>query len=117
MFISQVRNRYTPLHDLKWSAAEKVIARKAFDRALKQELDAVIEKTKSMAQKIQQPACVWKLESFLTKRRNEIDCEYDYRYSILPFVFSALIRKGRLSEEDLQGLREDKMRYIRKFAA
>ena len=67
-----------------------------------------------MAQKIQQPADVWKLES---KRRNEIDCEYDYRHSILPLVFSALIRKGRLSEDDVQGLREDKMHYIRKFAA
>ena len=54
MFISQVRN--TPLHNLKWSTAEKTIARKAFDRALKQELDAVIQKTKSMAQKIQQPS-------------------------------------------------------------
>ncbi len=117
MFISQIRNRYAPLHNLKWSAAEKVIARKAFDRALKQELDAVIQKTKSMAQEIQQPAEVWELENYLTKRRNEIDCEYDYRYSVLPFVFSALIRKGRLSEEDLQGLREDKMVYVRLAAA
>ena len=117
MFISQLRNRYTPLHDLKWSAAEKVIARKAFDRALKQELDAVIQETKSKAAKVQQPADVWKLERYLTERRNQIDCEYDYRYSVLPFVFGALIRKGRLSEEDVQGLREDKMHYIRKFAA
>ncbi len=37
----------TPMQDLKWSAAEKVIARKAFNLALERELQAVILKPKA----------------------------------------------------------------------
>ena len=74
------------MRNLKWSSAEKAIARKAFDRALNQDLDAVIDR------------------------------EYDYRYSVLLTVFAGLIRKGRLREEDLQGLAEDKLGHIRQMA-
>src|ERR1700682_1217130 len=46
----------TAMRDLKWSPAEKAIARKAFDRALGRELEAVILETKSKAAKIQEPS-------------------------------------------------------------
>ncbi len=100
------------MHDLKWSPAEKAIARKAFEQALLREFEAVIRKTKELAAKIQQPSDLWELESYLGKRRREIDQQFDYRYSVLPIVFGVLIRKGRLSEEALRGLSDDKLNWI-----
>ena len=53
-------------------------------------------------------------------RRNtgnrRIDRQYDYRYSVLLNVFAGLIQKGRLREQDLQGLSEEKLRQIRHMA-
>src|SRR5258708_35102669 len=100
------------MRDLRWSPAEKAIARKVFESALQQELEAVIREAKEMAAKIQQVSDVWDLESYLTQRRREIDRQYDYRYSVLPEVFGNLIREGRLREEDLRGLGDDKLAYV-----
>jgi hypothetical protein len=36
-----------------------------------------------MAGKIEQPAELWDLESYLTQSRKQIDRKYDYRYSVL----------------------------------
>ena len=107
---------YTDMRDLKWSATEKAIARKAFDSALQRELDAVIREAKERAAKIAQPADLWELERWLTQRRHEIDRTYDYRYSVLPLVFRTLIRNGRLTEQELRGLAEGKLAYIRQAA-
>jgi hypothetical protein len=112
----EVRDTDTSIRDLKWSPAEKAIARKAFERALQQDLEAVIREARKMAEKIEQPSDLWELERYLTKRRKEIDRQYDYRYSVLLFVFADLIRKGRLREEDLHGMSEDKLGYIRSYA-
>jgi hypothetical protein len=103
---------YTKMRNLKWSPAEKVIARKAFNRALQREFEVVIRETKQMSGKIKQPSELWELEGYLTQSRKEIDRKYDYRYSVLPLVFGDLVREGRLSEEELRGLAEDKLRYI-----
>jgi hypothetical protein len=54
----------TAMRDLKWSPAEKAIARKALDRALGRELEAVILETKSKAAKIQEPSGLWELERY-----------------------------------------------------
>jgi len=112
----EVPDPHNSIRDLKWSGAEKTIARKAFERALHQDLEAVIRETRKMAETIEQPSDVWELERYLTQRRKEIDCQYDYRYSVLLFVFADLIRKGRLREEDLHGLSEDKLEHIRQMA-
>ena len=56
------------------------------------------------------------LGTFLTGRRKQIDRQYDYRYSVLLNVFVDLIQKGRLREQDLQGLSEEKLRHIRQMA-
>jgi hypothetical protein len=97
----------TAMHDLKWSAAEKVIVRKAFNLALKRELQTVILEAKSKAAKIQEPSGLWDLEQYLTQRRQEIDRIYDYRYSVLPLVFANVLSNGRLSADELHGLGED----------
>src|ERR1700738_4187608 len=85
----------TAMRGLKWSPAEKANAPKAFDRALGRELEAVILETKSKAATIQEPSGLWELERYLTQRRQEIDREYDYRYSILPLVLANLLTGGR----------------------
>jgi hypothetical protein len=68
-----------------------------------------------MAGKIEQPADLWNLESYLTESRKEIDRKYDYRYSVLVGVFGRLVREGLLSEEELRGLGEDKLEFIRSY--
>ena len=62
---------------------------------------------------IEQPTDLWDLEHYLTESRKRIDRTYDYRYSVLTDVFGRLIREGRLSEKELQGLGEDKIDQAR----
>lgn len=38
----RAENRFTTIRDLKWSQAEKTVARRAFEKALRRELVAVI---------------------------------------------------------------------------
>ena len=113
MASSGALDQHPMMRELKWSPAEKAIARKAFDRALQRELEEVMRKAREMAARIAEPSELWELEEFLSKRRREIDRKYDYRYSVLPTVFGILIREGRLKEEELHGLREDKLSRIR----
>jgi len=56
------------------------------------------------------------LEHYLTERRKEIDRKYDYRYSQLTQVFGTLLYEKRLSEEELRGFGEDKLKSIRSVA-
>ena len=95
--------------ELKWSGAEKLIARKAFDLALKRDFNDLLRQTKQRIAKAKEPADLWELEDFLSKRRREMAVQFDFRYSVLPFVFADLIDKGRLSREDLRGLDGDKL--------
>ena len=113
---SATPNTYPYQNEPAWSKLEKAIARTAFDAALKRELQDVMQKTKQMANQIKEPADVWKLEDFLTKSRKEIDRKYDYRSSQLTQVFGRLLYEKRLWEEELRGLREDKLRAIHSFA-
>lgn len=105
------------MRDLTWSPAEKKIARSAFDLALAREFDTVTREAKRRAASIKDRSALWELEDYLTKSRKEIDRKYDYRYSVLPMVFGVLIREGRLSEEELCGLRDDKLDYIRRITS
>ena len=113
---SATQDSYPYQNEPVWSRSEKAIARKAFDAALGQELHEVIQEAKKMANEIQQSSDLWDLESYLTQRRKEIDRKYDYRYSRLTQVFGKLLHEGRLREEELRGLREDKLDAIRSCA-
>jgi len=107
---------HADVRGLRWSPVEKTIARKAFNLALQEELQSVIRETKDRAARIQQRFELWDLEHYLTKRRNEIDRKYDFRYSVIPFVLGGLLQEGRINEDHLRGLREDKLTYIRRAA-
>ena len=73
---------------MRWSPSEKAVARQAFDRALHREFEAVIREAQRLAAEIQQPSDLWELEDYLREQRKDIDSRYDYRYSVLPFVFA-----------------------------
>jgi hypothetical protein len=113
---SATQDSYPYPNEPIWSRSEKAIARTAFDAALKRELQEVIQETKQMASQINEPADLWDLEHYLTRRRKEIDRKYEYKYSQLTHVFGRLLHERRLCEEELRGLREDKLKSIRSFA-
>src|SRR5438105_2027138 len=99
-----------------WSRSEKVIVRTVFDAALKRELQEVMRKTKQMANQINKPADVWDLERYLTQLRKDIDSKYDFRSSRLTRVLGRLLCERRVSEDELRGLRKDKVEAIRSCA-
>ena len=110
------QNTYPWQNEPTWSKSEKAIARTAFDAALKRELQEVMRQAKQMANEIKEPTDAWDLEHYLTERRKEINRKYDYRYSQLTHVFGRLLYEGRVSEEELGGLREDKLKPIHSIA-
>src|SRR2546427_9376277 len=110
------QDSYPYQNEPTWSRSEKAVARAAFDAALGRELHEVIQKAKQLANDIQQSSDLWDLEHYLTERRKEIDHKYDYRYSQLTQVFGRLLYEKRLRQEELRGLREDKLKPIRSFA-
>jgi hypothetical protein len=113
---SATQDRYPNQNEPIWSRSEKTIARKAFDAALGRELHEVIQEAKKMASQIKEPSDLWDLERYLTERRKDIDRKYDTRGSRLKDVLGRLLFENRLGEEDLRGLRKEKMKSIRSFA-
>ena len=109
-------NPYPHQSQAIWSKSEKTIARTAFDAALGRELHEVIQDAKLMAKEIQKSSDLWDLEHHLTHRRKEIDRKYDFRSSRLIDVLGRLLYENRISEEDLRGLSEEKVKSIRTFA-
>ena len=105
------------MRDWKWSHSEKIVARQAFEQALYAEERDLIREAKDRAAAVEEVSELWQLESWLTQRRREIERQYDYRYSVLPFVFTTLIQQGRLRESDLHGLALEKMELIRNMAS
>jgi hypothetical protein len=113
---SAIQNRYPYPNEPIWSKSEKAIARRAFDAALAQELHQVIQEAKRLAREIKQSSDLWDLELHLTQRRKEIDRKYDFSGSRLAHVLGRLLCEGRVNEEQLSGLREDKLKSIRSHA-
>ena len=109
-------NVYSTMREMHWSPREKTIARRAFDRALHQELDATIQKAKQMAERIKKPDELWELERLLTQRRKEIDRKYEFKYSAVLLVLAELVRAGSISLDELRGLSDDKLRCVRGHA-
>jgi Photoprotection regulator fluorescence recovery protein len=113
---SATQDRYPYQNEQIWSRSEKIIAGTAFDAALGRELHEVIQEAKKMASQIKRSSDLWDLERCLTERRKAIDRKYDYRYLRLTHVFGRLLYEKRLREEELRGLREDKLKSIRSLA-
>ena len=105
------------MDDFKWSAAEKKIAKRAFDAALKRESEAVIAKLKGLAKNAENPEDIWVIHDYLAGQRKIMDGKYDYRYSQLIVVFGRLLRERWLKDGDLDGLSEQKLQTIRHIAS
>jgi hypothetical protein len=75
-----------------------------------------MEDARQRANRIRQPSDVWRLEQYLTQRRKEIDRKYQFRASHLTQVLGELLHEKRISERELRGLHEDKLRSVRSFA-
>ena len=99
-------------NDKKWSKSEKQIARQAYRAAYNRECKAILENVRIMMDEIEDPIGLWRLHDYLTDKRQETDEKYDYRYSVLRFVFARLIYEGWMHQEDLEGISEDKLQEI-----
>src|SRR5215469_17479833 len=77
---SASQDRYPYQNEPKWSRSETAIARRAFDAALKPELQEIMQEAKQKANHIKEPVGLWDLECYLTKRRKEIDSKNEFRF-------------------------------------
>lgn len=102
-------------HNLKWSASEKKVARRAYEAALERALAKIMAEFKARAAAAATPSEMWAIEDYLRLRRREIDDIFDYRYSKLPLVFARLIREGFLDEASLSDLSEEKQEIVRRL--
>jgi len=100
------------MNHIKWSKAEKKIARRAFDRAYEEECAELLAKVREMAVAATEPRDLWRIHDFLDDKRIETDRKYDYRGSVLVRVLGQLVHEGRVAIEELEGLREDKLARI-----
>lgn len=104
------------MSDQKWSPKEKKIARSAFDAALERELAASLAEFKQKALAANSFDDLWEMRTYLADRQRALDFKYDYRYSQLEMVFGLLLRDGRISEADLNGLADEKLDMIRRWS-
>jgi hypothetical protein len=102
--------------DLAWSDTEKKVAQTAFNKAYEREIAALIQEVSAQASSIAELEELWRLHDFLSARRHDVDGKYDYRYSVLVFVFSRLVKEGWLHLDELEGLERDKLSKIAALA-
>jgi len=105
------------MNDENWSTGEKKAARRAFEVAYERECAALIAKLKEQTNRASDANDLWQIQEFLAAARKETDHKYDYRYSVLIWVFARLMREGWLTVADLSGLREDKIEEIKSLAS
>ncbi len=103
-------------NEKEWSKSEKEIARKVYRAAYNRECKAISENVRKMADEIENSTDLWRLHTYLTEKREETDEKYDYRYSVLRFVFARLLQEGWIKQEDLSGISEDKLQEISAIA-
>ena len=102
--------------ETNWSKSEKKGAEEAFKRAYEREVKSLIKEVRQKGSEISEIDQVWQLHDFLSARRHEIDGKYDYRYSVLIFVFARLLQEGWLNLEELGFLEQDKLAKINVLA-
>jgi len=101
--------------ETEWSKQEKEIALRAFSAAYECECISIAHRALKMMAEINEPSDIWEIHDCLTEKRKETDQKYDFRYSVLLFVFARLICEGWVREEDLNGLSGKKLQEIRRI--
>ena len=99
-----------------WTAQEEEIARRAFERALSREVEALIDTLQQHAAALRSPEQVWQLHDFLSIRRHQIEGRSTFALTGLLFVFADFVKAGLMSVEELDGLAVDKQAKIRAMA-
>lgn len=102
--------------DIEWSKAEEEVAQEAFGKAYERENKALLQEVREKASTIATLEDVWRLHDFLSARRHDLDGKYDYRHSVLIFVFAQLIKEGWLHLDELKGLHTDKLTKVAALA-
>ena len=95
-----------------WTDVEKQIARTAFDRAYKREIEALLEQVREEASTLVEVGDLWRLHDFLSAKRHAVEGKYDYQYPALLFVFAGLLKEGWLHLNELEGLDKDKLSKV-----
>jgi len=103
-------------NNVRWTAAEKKVARKAFENALERHLSAITAEAKRMMANVADPSDLWQVEAYLTESRRTVNRMYQFRYSDLLQVFSILMQHEWLKEADLVGLQPEKIADITRGA-
>jgi hypothetical protein len=103
--------RTSPL-DFEWTAAEKKLARQAFQKAYENEMASIRSEVLHRAKRLKEADDIWNMHGYLSQKKREINQKYDYRYSVLIYVLAVLLTQGLLSESDLVGLSRDKLAAI-----
>ncbi|MDJ0725947.1 MAG: hypothetical protein QNJ38_12615 [Prochloraceae cyanobacterium] len=104
------------MSDLKWTETEQKIASEALQKAYEREMDSLIKEVRHQASSLEKLDDIWHLHDFLSARRHEIDGKYDFRDSVLIFVFARLVKEGWLDLDRLDGLDRDKITKISALA-
>jgi hypothetical protein len=102
--------------DETWAPTEKKLARIAFDRAFERQCTAITQEARRMLEATTAPSQIFRIQEYLTEQRRTVDRIYDYRYSQLLGVFGRLLSDGWLREDDLHGLRPEKIAKIKREA-
>jgi hypothetical protein len=101
----------------EWSAAEKKVARAAFEAAWARECTAIRHEAEVLLKRSSDPAEIWRVHDYLSEKRREIDQKYDYRYSVLTSVLGHLLAEGWVTEPEIATLKPDKIEQIKRSAS
>jgi hypothetical protein len=103
------------MRDFTWSPTQKKAAKAAFDLAIERELKSIRDQVATLLKNMPDDHSIWTVEDYLSEKRREFVQKYDYRYSVLMWVFPRLIAEGWLKIEELAGIGEEKVEVFRKL--
>jgi hypothetical protein len=98
-----------------WSAAEKKIARRAYEAAREAVLAKTLAEFKAKAAAAATVDDMWAVGDYLRQQGRDLDELLDYRYSVLTMVFGRLIEEGHLQIDQLAGLSQDKLEEVQRW--
>ena len=77
-------------NEVTWTATEKKIARRTFDKAFERHCTKITEEARRMLENVSAPSDIWRVQEYLSEKRKTVDRIYQYRYSDLLLVFARL---------------------------
>ncbi len=75
-----------------------------FEAAYDRECGAIAAMLKAMIGGMSEPSDLWRIQEYLTERRDRMDAKYGYRYPVLLFLFARFLKGGWHRDGDLEGL-------------